>query len=73
MLQVPQNYDAGDSTLALWLAHAQQEQYRTALGVIHHTASVAGQCPCSLLVAWVARQALTPPTTKTDYWRHCEA
>jgi len=52
---------------------AEQERYRTALGGIQNTATVAAQCPCCLLVARVARDALTPPPPRRGYWRHCEA
>jgi len=71
--QFQQDHDAGDSTLALWLAQAKQERYQTALGVIQHTTSAAGQCACCLVVARVAQDALTAPAARGDYWRYCEA
>jgi len=51
----------------------EHERYRTALGAIYDTATVAAQCPCCLLVARVAHTALTPSAIRRDYWRHCEA
>ncbi len=73
MVARPQDRGSGDGTPELRRVAAEQEWYRTALGVTQDTATVAAQCPCCLLVARVARDALTPPPPRRDYWRYCEA
>ncbi len=73
MIASPQDRRSRYGTPELRRVAAEQERYRTALGVIHDTATVAARCPCCLLVARVAQQALVPPMSGTDYWRHCEA
>ncbi len=61
MVARSQDRGSGYGTPELGRVAAEQERYRTALGVIHDTATVAAQCPCCLLVARLARDALTPP------------
>ncbi len=73
MVHGPQDRGSGYGTPEPRMVAAEQERYRRALGVIHDTATVAAQCPCCLLVAGVARDALTPPLPRRDYWRYCEA
>jgi len=73
MVASPQDRGSGYGTPELRRVAAEREWYRTALGVIHDTATVAAQCPCCLLVARVATAALTPPPLRRDYWQYCEA
>jgi len=73
MVHSQQDRGLGYGTPETQTVQAEHDRYRTALGTIHHAATVAAQCPCCLLVARVASAALTPPPSPLDYWLHCEA
>jgi len=73
MVHDPHDNGSGYGRHELRRVDAERERYRTALGVIYDTATVAAQCPCCLLVARVAHTAWTPSAPRRDYWRRCEA